>query len=253
MGVRVHQEDEDKLKATVAQKEKDRTVTGTVTASYNPETDDNTLPTGEVRETPNALLYAYDDNAGAWKRVYIKSVTDGIYVWPKQDTAANLKAEVTQAAKDRTVTNATASNLKSEVTPSGDMARKDPWDRNADNITSYFGGNIGAGAGWTIQLTYTVPANHKAYMTLVFLSIFTAVATAGRTPSCRIDIQPSGGTARTAVRITHYLTTVPVAEQTWTALAFLLEGDALVFRTENDDTIAHYMSIGNSGKLEFDE
>lgn len=33
----------------------------------------------------------------------------------EQDTAADLKATVTQAAKDRTVTNATAANLKAEI------------------------------------------------------------------------------------------------------------------------------------------
>ena len=88
MGTRVHQEDEDKLKATVKQKEKDRTVTGSVTAVQTVGSDLKV----EVSQDPFGSLVV------------------------EQGTAANLKATVTQAAKDRTVTNDTAANLKGTVT-----------------------------------------------------------------------------------------------------------------------------------------
>lgn len=230
MGERVHQEDEDKLKATIKQKEKDRTITGEVTANAgtnlntsglaitNPETEDNDVPAGEIREAIINLLYAYDGVQAEWQRLK----TDG------------------------------AGSLLITQTSSGDMARKDPWDRNAENITSYWGGDIGAGAGWTVQLTYTVPSDHIAFMTLVYIAVWDVIATAGKDASSRIDIQPYGGTARTCARITHFSTTDLVKDQTWTALAYLLEDDAIIFRTQNQDTANHYMSIGNSGKLEFD-
>lgn len=108
MGVRVHQEDETKLKATVVlaagnvvevtqdtaadllatvtQAAKDRTVTGTVTAEQGTAASLKATVTQDAKD---------------------RTVTC--------DTAANLKATVTQLAKDRTVTNVTASNLKAEV------------------------------------------------------------------------------------------------------------------------------------------
>ncbi len=48
-------------------------VGGSGSYPYNPETDDDSIPAGEVRETPNVLLHGYDEDDGDWQRV----LTDG--------------------------------------------------------------------------------------------------------------------------------------------------------------------------------
>jgi len=115
MSGRVHQEDETKLKGTVTQAEKDRTVTGSVTANAgtnlntsgltksHQETEDNTIASGGAREAPIALLYGYEPNEGAWKRVRLSEESPG-HLFVASANPENLKATVTQLAKDRTIT-----------------------------------------------------------------------------------------------------------------------------------------------------
>jgi len=137
MSGRVHQEDETKLKATVklaagneievtqdtaadlkatvTQAAKDRVISGALDSS-SPEADDSSISTGAVREAQIALLYGYDSTMShAWQRLHTDTIgklqTSPFQTTPAnlktevhQDTATDLKATVTQLAKDRTIT-----------------------------------------------------------------------------------------------------------------------------------------------------
>ena len=88
----------EELHKIVTQKEKDRTVTGTVTAQQT--------VAGDLKSTVTQLEK---------DRTVTNAVAANLKAQVSQPTAANFKATVTQAEKDRTVTNPTAVNLKAEV------------------------------------------------------------------------------------------------------------------------------------------
>lgn len=162
----VEQPDETKLKATVTQAAKDRTVTGNVglldslDVRINPAKEDGNLSsiktnTDNLNITQSsfrdAILGAATKDFSTIQTVLdsikdtdgIKKITDAVTVI--QAVAANLKATVTQAEKDRTVTNATYANLKGQVKitdetnfmPTMDVAARKGFVRHTDgtNLT----------------------------------------------------------------------------------------------------------------------
>jgi len=236
MGVRVHQSDEDKLHCTVR------------------------LAAGNLVEVVQDT--AADLNATVTQAAKDRTVTGSVTV--TQATAANLNAtvqqkspiDVEQANSDlliATVVQSTASHLKATVAPSGDMARKAPYDRNATNITNslIIDANYGA-HGSTTRMTYTVPTNKILLLTYYFSQIVTAIATAGKEAICYSQIKPSGGSGRTVVSNGHYSMVIPRLTLSSPTPSYLFEGDQLLMRTYSNDTIGHLFSATHTA-IVFDE
>jgi len=170
MSGRVHQEDETKLKATVTQAEKDRTITGAITgtvtanagtnlntsalAKTHAETEDNTIASGGSRETPICLLYGYENDEGVWKRIWVSADDPGSLqvslrgqaadVVVAQDTAADLKATVTQIPLSTTLGSAiTLTNADTDyLLPASEQAgRSILVIYNISDTTVYVGGS----------------------------------------------------------------------------------------------------------------
>jgi len=105
MSGRVHQEDEDKLKATVKQKEKDRTVTGTATVTqvakdrsktpYTTLIDDDTTankiyvgqaPAGTGEGALSWRIKCFDETGAFLKIGYAEGVSTFTKEWDERDT-----------------------------------------------------------------------------------------------------------------------------------------------------------------------
>jgi len=250
MSGRVHQEDETKLKATVVlaagnEIEVTQNVAADLKAavdiatSYNPETEDDIIPAGEVRETAVALLYGYDEGIeAAWERLYSDSANH-LYVNALQPVAACLKATVTQLAKDRTITGTAT------VTPSGDMARLAPYDRDLTAIAGNYGASLGAHA-LTERYRYTVPGDRIFRNTLMRLAIL--VASSDGTSLIQIFPEAAGVGFTTIDQ----LSTTAYKEEFLSSLDFYLtETQYFRARTRNTDSINHSFYIQHLG-LEFD-
>lgn len=139
--VSVEQSDETKLKATVTQAAKDRTVTGTVTAEQSDQTKlKATVTQASIARTVTGTVTAEQATAANLKGT--------VY----QSDETQLKATVTQAAKDRTISDitktativtiqATASGNTTIRTPAGGKAIRvkliDVWNNGAAAITVY--------------------------------------------------------------------------------------------------------------------
>ena len=232
MSGNIHQSDEDKLKATVKQKEKDRVISGALDSS-NPETDDDSIPTGEVRETPIALLYAYDDPVSqTWERL-------------RSDGSGRLLVKPVQA---------TAAELKTEVTPSGDMARKAYYDRDPTPIVEFYEGVSLATHTWTARWTYTVPSNRNAFHEYLYGTVMSAIATADKYARIRWEANiASAGYDRYAFH--SHVTQDANYRDTGVMLSchFLLEdGDIIRGSTAHNDTGTHSMYV-SATVTEFDE
>jgi len=164
-----------------------------------------------------------------------------------QEDETKLKGTVTQAAKDRTITGTVT------VTPSGDMARKAPYDRNVEVKVSFYSALVAA-HGSTIRWTYTVPANHTAILTNIYFSASTVIATAGK--RCVMDIRTEavlgGGLFQKICGLVHYSTTAYVTSNTWSTNVIGIAGAIFRGYTDNNDTVSHYMT-NNGTFIEFDE
>jgi len=136
------------------------------------------------------------------------------------------------------------------VSPSGDMARKAPYDRNMDAINNYYSATVSAHA-WTVRWSYTVPANHLYENGLAFSTILTAIATAGRMVSITIQTNISAAGWRTIFNLVHFSTTDAATCLTLTAAFCLKAGDAMRTMTYSDDTVDHAIGVGTIG-MEFD-
>jgi len=232
--IEVTQDDATKLKATVTQAEKDRTVTsGTVTASYNPETDDGIIPENETRETQNVLLYGNDSDNFRWIRL-------------RADPATGfLRVNAYQAAKDRTVTGTVT------VEPSGDMARLAVYDRNPLTIINNYSGSVAAHA-WTTRWTYTVPANRTLFHSMLFNYISVVIGTAGKTARCTFEVSTDGGsTYQSYTYLIQDSATIAYLYETITSQFYLNEGEILRCRTFHDDSVNHGFQ-NSAATTEFD-
>jgi len=234
MNGRVHQEDETKLKATVTQAEKDRTVTGDVSISgdldsSNPETDDNTIASGGTRETPIALLYGYEPNEGAWKRIRLS-----------EDAPGHLF-----------VASANPADLKATVTPSGDMARKALYDRTSELIHKYWSGYEST-HGVTVRWTYTVPDGRKAIHTFLSGIMFIDIATADKVCEQTWEILKAGGAFTPVVQQLFIGTDGYLSQLINNASFTLFAEDGIRGVTVNGDTTGHVFS-SSSVLTEFDE
>jgi hypothetical protein len=137
----VTQSDKTKLLATVTQAEKDRTVTGTVSAEQSDQTKlKATVTQASTARTVTGTVTAEQSTAASLKGT--------VY----QSDETQLKATVTQSAKDRTISDvtktativsvqATASGNTIIQTPAGGKAIKvkliDVWNSGAADITVY--------------------------------------------------------------------------------------------------------------------
>lgn len=213
---RVHQEDASKLKVTIS---------GNLDSS-NPETDDGTIPEGEVRETQLTLFHAYDDNAFDWRPVYLHGATH------------RLKTQTLQESIARTVTNATAANLKAEVTPSGDMAREHYYDRTPLAVMEYYSATLGSHS-LTTRETYTVPANKSAQHSVIMGAILIEIATALKQCNLLYNVNIGGAGMQTYARVSHYEASGRATEQTITITYFIADGDSVEIQTNSNDTIDH--------------
>jgi len=155
-------------------------------------------------------------------------------------------------AVDFTVVQPDATKLKATVAPSGDMARKAYYDRNAINklITCSWHGTVAAGQTWLEVWAYTVPTGKKAMMTLTFLRIDGAIATSGRFAAATTSLLPAGESSVEIVGQFHW-TTDPYKIDTWTAIAVAMPGDKFHGWVRNTDTASHFMALRNA-IVEFD-
>lgn len=133
------------------------------------------------------------------------------------------------------------------VSPTGDMARLAPYDRNLSTITEYYVGDVAA-SGWTVRWTYTVPADRIYCNSIFSLIVSKAIATAGR--YAVNSIERGAGSQRLAS--TDQRSTTNYTEQlVVTPMFYLLEDDYLKGKTAADDTITHGHYLTLMG-LEFD-
>lgn len=129
------------------------------------------------------------------------------------------------------------------VSPSGDMARKAFYDRNAiSNLNAYKTSGIGAHAE-TVRWSYTVPANKKCNHTMFSSYVTVAIATAGRFLRLRYGLTPSGGSIYIIDVMIFLSATLPTAAQVDTASFTMVEGDKLDGRTFHDDTVNHAINV----------
>jgi len=77
----------------------------------------------------------------------------------------------------------------SRVSPSGDMARKAFYDRNALDQTQYVWTGPLAQHGWTERFSYTVPSGRKVMLTCATLIINGPPVTAGSSCMSRLFVQ----------------------------------------------------------------
>jgi len=226
--VTVIQPDETKLKSTVTQAAKDRTVTGAVTANAgtnlntsglaisNTETDDDSIPNEEVRETANVLLHGYSSVDFEWKRVYVDDYH----------------------------------RLHVFVAPSGDMARKAYYDRNMNMVVSAYAASVAAHA-WTVRWTYTVPADHSAMH--AFGRMRGAVAIATATKLCGFNLEMYDGSSwGTVASLFHYDNSGTESILHIALPIALAAAEAVRGSTYSNDTVNHTLDIG-SYQTEFDE
>lgn len=226
--IEVTQDDAAKLKGTVTQAAKDRTVTNDTAANLKTQIwqDDASRCVITVYQE-----YANQLNATVTQAAKDRTVTNA--------TAANLKAEVTQLAKDRTVTGSVT------VTPSGDMARKAYYDRNITAITEYDSAGYAAHA-WTTRYTYTVPADHIFMSSLASLDVVTPIATATKVAQT-LNLYADA----LMLWVYHTSTTSNRSTLLEPLPLYLTAGQVIQVRTKHDDTVNHTFSYSVFG-VEFD-
>lgn len=278
--VEVTQDTAADLKATVTQAEKDRTITGNVTAvqtvgaNLKVEASQDPFVSFAVDQGNAALLKATVTQLAKDRTVtnalpeslnatVIQGTAASLKCEPAQGTASNLKVEayqdlgatyeVTQAAKDRTVTNPTAANLKATVAPSGDMARKAWYDRNAYDASQYSSHGGLTSHEWTVRWTHTIPDNKRAMHALFTYEIAGDIATAAKSFKIGHWVSTDAGSKYTniALYLLKYGVTAPITNQI-TAPFILNETDIIKTMTSHDDTAEHACSQG-SIITEFDE
>ncbi|UCE15451.1 MAG: hypothetical protein JSV12_06125 [Candidatus Bathyarchaeota archaeon] len=133
------------------------------------------------------------------------------------------------------------------ISPSGDMARKAYYDRNASVIIIISGGNYGQHLGWTQRWSYTVPTDKK-YMNALWQAGIETTMTTGKVAKTRIKV--NGNRIMMCVKDDQegYWT-----QELHTLSLMLVEGDSAACDTySNDGAKTHYMSSGMLG-VEFDE
>lgn len=136
------------------------------------------------------------------------------------------------------------------IAPSGDMARKHPWDRNPTTVVEFYSAALAA-HGLTTRWTYTVPANHTAIHSVLFEDSSTKIATAGKFTSSTHAANIAAGGDKKFAGTVHFSTTDHSAERTVTATFYLSANDVVVGRTYSNDTVAHGMTVA-SLLMEFD-
>jgi hypothetical protein len=138
------------------------------------------------------------------------------------------------------------------VTPSGDMARKELYDRNADAVIQFYSATLGS-HGNTTRWSYTVPANHITFTSLIFLHLYILIATAGRVCTHRVNVTPSGGGAKIIAYDAWTATAGNYANSTFTysAPSYLFAGDNINYQTTHNDTASHTFA-GSCSMVEFD-
>lgn len=171
--IEVTQDDAAKLKGTVTQAEKDRTITGTVVTDgrgFTQPVSGSVVATQPVFGNLNATVH--------------QPIGESLQAEVAQPTAAKLKATVTQAAKDRTVTGSVTANptplstmLSSAITlTNADTAYKLPATEqsgrtilviyNISDTTVYIGGaGVSTAAGMPLASSkyMVVPASANIY------------------------------------------------------------------------------------------
>lgn len=134
-----------------------------------------------------------------------------------------------------------------DVRPTGDMARKAPYDRDVLTITEYYVASLPA-HGWTTRWTYTVPTD-RMYCNSIFSLILTKViATAGRLAVITVE---RGAAFQRLSAVEKWSATQIVHDLVITPVFYLLQGDYLMGRTYANDTVNHSFYITLMG-LEFD-
>jgi len=152
-----------------------------------------------------------------------------------------LKATVKQKEKDRTITGTAT------VTPSGDMARKAPWDRNLLRITEHANVIVGT-TSWVARWRYTVPTDRIYCNSIFSLIIELPLNDSSKKVVCAIDMNV--GAERLAV-IQQRSATEYIAQLNLTPVFYLLEDDYLEGKTINTDDVSHTCKLTLMG-LEFD-
>ena len=145
-----------------------------------------------------------------------------------------------------------ASLLKATVSPSGDMARKAFYDRNASTHFQAYGATVSAGTAWTVVYTYTVPTGKKAWVNPVLFNIRTAIATDGKVAGATLDVYDLDAEVYRSIafRLNYYGGPSEMSETIQIQL-FLTEGQSIRGKIKNDDTVDHWIN-NHVGYLEFD-
>jgi len=145
-----------------------------------------------------------------------------------------------------------ASLLKATVSPSGDMARKAFYDRNASTHFKAYGATVSAGTGWTVVYTYTVPTGKIIWINPVYFNVRTAIATDGKIAGCTLDVYDlDAETYRTIAQKVNYYGGPKEMTDTLQIQLYLKEGQAFRGKVKNEDTIDHWIN-NHVGYLEFD-
>jgi len=143
-------------------------------------------------------------------------------------------------------------NTIGAIIPSGDMARKDYYDRNALSQNQWWFGTVSAGSSnWIQKWGYTVPTGKKCVTSVIMGYIDQLIATSDRTCAVMIQVAPGGGTERMFYGLFMVYGDPKFKCQTLTATQFFFAGDVIIGYVLNNDTVDHGAGIG-IGIMEFD-
>jgi len=152
---------------------------------------------------------------------------------------------------DFTVVQTDPTKLKATVAPSGDMARKAYYDRNASIFVKAYEAAVGP-HDWTERWRYTVPSNKKTFHSVLYGQVAISVATSGKFASVLHAISIDGGASfqRFGFRRLSYGDGENI-DHTVAASFVLFAGNIVRLSTYNSDTVTHWMA-GSSVLSEFD-
>lgn len=138
------------------------------------------------------------------------------------------------------------------IVPSGDMARKAPYDRNPDTgQIPLCNLSVPAGSGWASRASRVIPSGKLGKIFTIYGGVDTAIATAGRMVQILFRLEHDSDAFNIA-RIMHFSTTDQGISLTVTALGIAVAGDKLDIWTINSDTIAHWCNA-TIFHVEFDD
>jgi len=171
------------------------------------------------------------------QRIYDK-IKSGLSVTQvAKDRTITGTATVTQVAKDRTITGTAT------VAPSGDMARKAYYDRNATSVVKHYAASLGSHA-FTVRWTYTVPENKIAIHEIIHEWFSTSVATATKTVQTIHQVYYVDAWFGISNPVFVYGAGYTLSN-TITATFTLVYGQAIRGQTYSNDTVNHGIALAS--------